>query len=58
MAEDGAIIVSMFSGLTTARSDTIWRGLAAEYRQEALTQVQNEARYRWVIKVLKPIGSK
>lgn len=58
LAEDGAIIVSMFSGLTTARSDTIWRGLAAEYRQEALTQVQNEARYRWVIKVLKPIGFK
>lgn len=54
LAPDGAIIVSMFSGLTTARSDRIWRELGREYRQEASTQVQNEARYRWVIKVLSP----
>lgn len=57
LAKDGAIIVSMFSGLTTARSDKIWRALETEYRQEASTQVQNEARYRWVIKVLKPIAT-
>jgi 2-polyprenyl-3-methyl-5-hydroxy-6-metoxy-1,4-benzoquinol methylase len=50
----GVFVVSMFSGLNTARSDRIWRALAKLYEQRALTMVRNEERYEWIIKVLAP----
>ncbi len=54
LTENGCFIVSMFSGIRTARSRRIWRGLASEYDTAAHTRVSTHRSYLWNIKVLRP----
>ncbi len=49
---DGLVLVSMFVGLDTARTERIWRMLDRDWETRSATRVVNEHGYAWVIKVL------
>jgi 2-polyprenyl-3-methyl-5-hydroxy-6-metoxy-1,4-benzoquinol methylase len=58
LAPGGIIVVSMFSGLDTARSVKIWRALKPDFQSLAEAEVKNERGRRWKVKVLAPRSSK
>ncbi|HEX3127388.1 MAG TPA: class I SAM-dependent methyltransferase, partial [Thermoanaerobaculia bacterium] len=53
----GAFLVSMFTGVETARTLRIWRWLESVYAVEDSTRVTNRAGISWILKVLKPCAS-
>jgi 2-polyprenyl-3-methyl-5-hydroxy-6-metoxy-1,4-benzoquinol methylase len=54
LAPGGVVIVSMFSGIDTARSVKIWRALSRDFTTVAQSEVKNERGMRWRVKVLSP----
>jgi SAM-dependent methyltransferase len=57
LAPGGAFLVSMFTGVETARTLRIWRWLESVYAVEDATRVTNKAGISWILKVLKPCAS-
>jgi 2-polyprenyl-3-methyl-5-hydroxy-6-metoxy-1,4-benzoquinol methylase len=57
LAPGGTFLVSMFTGVETARTVRIWRWLEAVYTVEDATRVTNKAGLSWILKVLKPCAS-
>jgi len=57
LAPDGAFLVSMFTGVETARTLRIWKWLESVYSVEDATRVTNKAGISWILKVLKPCAS-
>jgi 2-polyprenyl-3-methyl-5-hydroxy-6-metoxy-1,4-benzoquinol methylase len=57
LAPGGAFLVSMFTGVETARTRRIWRWLESVYAVEDATRVTNKAGLSWILKVLRPCAS-
>lgn len=57
LAPGGAFLVSMFTGVETARTLRIWRWLESVYAVADSTRVTNKAGISWILKVLKPCAS-
>lgn len=57
LAPGGAFLVSMFTGVETARTLRIWKWLESAYAVEDSTRVTNKAGISWILKVLKPCAS-
>lgn len=57
LAPGGAFLVSMFTGVETARTRRIWRWLESVYAVEDTTRVTNKAGLSWILKVLRPCAS-
>ena len=57
LAPGGAFLVSMFTGVETARTLRIWKWLESAYAVEDATRVTNKAGISWILKVLKPCAS-
>lgn len=57
LAPGGAFLVSMFTGVETARTLRIWRWLESVYAVADATRVTNRAGLSWILKVLIPCAS-
>ena len=57
LAPGGAFLVSMFTGVETARTLRIWRWLESVYAVADSTRVTNKAGISWILKVQKPCAS-
>jgi SAM-dependent methyltransferase len=53
----GLFLVSMFTGVDTARTRRIWKWLESVYAVEDRTRVTNRAGLSWILEVLRPCAS-
>jgi 2-polyprenyl-3-methyl-5-hydroxy-6-metoxy-1,4-benzoquinol methylase len=55
LTKNGVMIVSMFAGVETMRTNKIWKVLRTRYRFRQETQVGTTSGYVWNIKVTTPV---